>query len=311
LVQNNYQLVWNFNNGFSDIFSDLPMSIPCRLVRNSPNQMIFDCSNLDITRIVYLDSNNNQIQSIHNAGQDFNYLNNYSISIEFNERTAKNGIVQHTIALNNAYSLSLTESYSILGAKTISKMNYIADLLKQYATTKRIRELNARPDQNTGQGGMYEVDDFFVPWVWQVITPNSANLYKVCGDTNCNNMCDLDANGNPTLNCVSKSNVWDTSAIYSNPTSSSLTVWNRIRNNLNLQLNLGVDGFGNRLFVALISNGCGSLSSCRGMPPTIPQSNYDTAYNIKPPFVTLVTTQFCYNAPNIKYNCRFAFTYPQ
>lgn len=294
-VQNNRFLVFRVDNQIANIvLPSIRSRIPCVMTNNNP--ITFDCTGLNIVNMFYIDSNNNISTNIQ-PQNIFDYRTTWELIIEYDERVMGRNIPHRLNGQFPVYRVSLLESYSVLGKRTMEKMNYLKDLLKQYATTKRFQEFNNVPNLSTGVGGLNETDDFSIPWVWQVLSPNRSGLYYVCRDNTCSQFCMQNSDGTVnTGNCLPISQVWESTNL------NSQAIFSRIATNLNIPntINIATDGFGNPLIINLIANG--------NTPPPAPTRNYSFT---RPPFITQIGTQFCFNQSNIVYDCFITFTYPQ
>lgn len=302
-------ITWNFDNGFADVVNMLRSKSPCLILPNwTVNSIRFDCTNIGVVNFVYIDAANNRRTDImDNNPRRFNYLIDWNIAVEYNETGVNNRVIQRRITTGNHYLISLAESYNELGKRTLDKMRMLRDLLKNYGTQKRFMELNSRPDPQTGIGGMYETDDFSIPWVWQILSPDQRFVFYVCRDTACSQFCQRNANGTVnTASCSPVSSVWENSN-FTNITSSSRTAFTRIQNNLSVNSNISTDGFGNSLYIALIGNGNCTLTNCPSNNPPAPSRNYP----LQPPYITVIGTFFCFANQSARYGCSMSFTYPQ
>lgn len=295
IIVNGSRLVWNLNN-MPDVVSLVRALSPCYEITATSNSIVLECANLGITRMVYTDGNNTWT-SIHNTGQDFDYRTFYkpSILVTYNDKNWRGGLIP-----NLTRRLSLDKSFDYLGKITIIRVDTIKEALKNYATTKRFLEFQATPNASNGVGGMFETDDFYVPWAWQILTPNRLYINATCSNDNCDNFC-------IGSNCTPKTNVWDIGI--NSPVNNRALIFQRINSNLGMNLP-DKDGFGNPLYVYPLYdiNRC-NLNTCQA--PPLPQRNYQTVAITLPPFQGLITTSFCYLANNPPYNCFTTFIYPQ
>lgn len=294
-IINGTRLIWNLDN-MSDVVSLVRALSPCYEISATPNRIELECANLGITRMVYTIGGNTWT-SIHTPGRDFDYLAFYkpSIVVTYNDKNWRGAIIP-----NLTRRISLDKSFDYLGKVTIIRIDTIKEALKNYATTKRFLEFQSTPNASNGVGGMFETDDFYIPWAWQILTPNQAYVNGTCSNDNCDSFCVRN-------NCVSKFNVWDTSI--NSPINNRALIFQRINTNLGLNLS-DKDGFGNPLYVFPVfdRNRC-NLNTCQA--PPLPQRNYQSVAITLPPFQGLITTSFCYLNNNPVYNCFTTFIYPQ
>ena len=133
--------------------------------------------------------------------------------------------------------------------------------------------------------------------MWQVLSRVPEGVYYVCRDMDCLQFCRQLGDGSVyTSNCLPVSQVWEGNNL------NSMDILDRIRRNLSVpsDINIGTDGFGNRIQIELIANGI--------TPPPPPRRYYSYT---RPPFITNIFVPFCRNSSRIVYDCFVSFTYPQ
>ncbi len=268
--------------------------IPCSLVSTEP--LTYDCMNINVVNMFYMDGEGNTSTNIQ-PSNFFDYRQVWELIVEYDEKGLNRNIPHRLNGHLPPFRLSLLESYTTLGKRTMDKMAYLKDLLKNYATTKRFQEFNNVPNLSTGIGGLVETDDFSIPWVWQVLSRVPEGVYYVCRDMDCLQFCRQLGDGSvDTSNCLPVSQVWEGNNL------NSMDILDRIRRNLSVpsDINIGTDGFGNRIQIELIANGI--------TPPPPPGRDYSYT---RPPFITNIFVPFCRNSSRIVYDCFVSFTYPQ
>ena len=151
-------------------------------------------------------------------------------------------------------------------AKTTQKEVDIGNAVKRFIRTIRLRELandcSDGGNSNNPPNGLGSWDDAMVPWIWELVSKQAGVL---CSGSNSGNADTCDCN-----NLENNSNYWETDKNFCIITDGN--TWKRILNNLGLDKNYRVDGFGNIITITLLSDKDGNPVNC---PPKAPKPNYD------------------------------------
>lgn len=283
---------------------------PCSVTVGT-NAITITCP--DIDRIYYCRSevsqcNNlaNLVTSVHTPGQSYNYITNKisALVIEWTEVSIHGSQgIQHRIGETGPLApliIDFTSFNEEMYALNYRKFVDIYNALKRYEVTRRVDEM-----KNTAPAGLPELDDYFVPWVWQITASNVANAYLNCNRVDSGNTC-----ANFDLN------VWRTNI-------SSTDMRTFMQNIINYLLagnrNYVIDAWGNPIGIELLIRvsdmSCTRLYSpshgdtCkRFLNPPIPQTNYNITE--KPPFIGYIYSEFCWDLSNLAQNaCRMPIVY--
>ena len=151
-------------------------------------------------------------------------------------------------------------------AKTVQKEVDIGNAIKRFTRTIRLRELandcSDGGNSNNPPNGLGSWDDAMVPWIWELVSQQPGVLCS--GSTSC------DSNACGCENLDTNSNYWETNSNFC--IIDDDTTWQRVLNNLGLDKNYRVDGFGNVITITLLSDANGNPVDC---PPKAPYPNYD------------------------------------
>jgi len=166
------------------------------------------------------------------------------------------------------YKLDFTDVIQYSIAKTMQKEVDIANAVKRFVRTLRLRELtNDCSDGGNSANppnGLASWDDAMVPWIWRLVAQNTTQLCTGSSDGNSNTCgCTLFQNN---------SEYWETDKSFC--IIHNEITWDRVLNNLGLGTNYRTDGFGNLFTISMLSDANGNPSFC---PPPAPHPQY---YNI-------------------------------
>lgn len=174
-------------------------------------------------------------------------------------------------AKDTTYQYSFPYLFENLKRESQRRINTIADALRSYA----LQRLTYETQVNQYPSGMSSTDDFFVPWVWQILADDAVKANTPCQGENCSNF---------------DSTIWKTSL------SSKRTLIKKIVDYVGGGSSYLTDAFLFPYEGIPIGNGCeGDLSTCsadNNAPPK-PQQNYDSVYFVRPPFFSWVYSSAC------------------
>lgn len=280
----------------------------CRVDVSQVNKVIVTCSEFDAIYYCRGDVSNcnslsNLVTVVHVPGQSYDYVANRVVAlvVEYTEvgRLGKGGIV-HRVGNTDPFSpaiLDFGDFYQEMDQKNYKKFIDIYNALKRYEVTKRVLEM-----KNTAPTGLDEINDYFIPWVYQITANSETNAYAICNDSN-GNCANLQSNS------------------YWNRGIGATDMLSFMRNIVNYLLrdnSYFVDAWGNPIGVEILANpqNCrllypGSSINCiRISNPPYPQKNYDTLFPHRPPFVGFIYSEFCWDLNNISQSvCRLPIVY--
>lgn len=258
-----------------------------------------DCNNVSQTTPI----------SPHTAGQSYNYITNRIISliVEYDDVGPKGDIIQHRIGntaeYNKPYFIDFGSYYMSLLEKNKQKYIDIYNALRKYEITRRVVE-----SQNSAPTGLNEVDDYFIPWVFQITANSLTNANTSCNNSSCSNIFSPD--------------YWNTTLTSTNMLTYTLNTINYLLGNTRSYM---IDVFGNPIGIELLVdmsryNGttCRSLysptvgSNClrvNPLPPS-PRPNYASVWSVRPPFIGYIYADFCHDLSNTQFDsCRMVIVY--
>ena len=259
---------------------------------------------------------------VHTAGQSYDFVKDRIVSlvVEYDEYDRKGNVgIQHRVGKVNEWEkpvfVDFGDFYARRNELNLKKMIEIYNVIKKYEVTRRLVE-----NQNTPPtSGLSEVDDYYVPWVYQVTASSVTNAFANC-----------------TSNCINlQNNSYWGRTVASN--DMYVFISRIVQNLLNGDVQYLVDAYGNPLGVELLVDRtrCGASprlyspqdltnpSNCiRVSNPPYPQPNYrlttdgsgsidcDRHPCIYPPYSGYVYSEFCYNLSDPLQNiCRLPIVY--
>ncbi|MBD3822927.1 MAG: hypothetical protein IE916_00260 [Epsilonproteobacteria bacterium] len=188
-----------------------------------------------------------------------------SVRINYDRRSTTgtfSAVSNYEFTMNNVFDYRRRFSHT--------KINRIKDTLKSFHETKLLTEFNAPPP-----GALHSMDDEFVPWFWEAFGDDAAQVTAA----NC-----AIAGGSCTN--LNTDNIWRTTDI-----NRRALYWRRMVQNLFMgDTSVTVDGFGNGLFFVPFMSQCinNNIDSCVIVAPTLPQDNFITAGNVRPPHTSVI-----------------------
>lgn len=253
-------------------------------------------------------SNTQTIQtSPHTAGQSYDYITNRIISlvVEYDDVGPRGSVIQHRIGNtsehNRPYFVDFGSYYMSMMEKNKQKFIDIYNALRKYEITRRVVE-----SQNPN--GLNEIDDYFIPWAFQITASSLSNANTSCNNSSCSN--------------ITSPAYWDNGISSTNMLIYTQNVINYLLGGTRSYM---IDVFGNPIAVELLVdmsryNGstCRSLytpsigTNClRVNPlPSTPRPNYASSWSVRPPFMGYIYSEFCHDLSNTQFDsCRMVVVY--